>query len=252
MTAGSLARKTALYGLAALLAVLTGLFVWFPARVAALALPTGVTCDGATGTLWNGRCADLRIRNASSGAVAWQLRKWPLLRGQAQGVAEWTQRGSRLASAFDTSRRGVDLDGLRGVVDVGTARALPFWPQGIVAVWPPGEGRLRIDLDSLEIRDGQLVRIVGVMDADGLVSLDRERAVLGDHRLVWREGPSPLGELSDRGGPLELQARLRPLAGGVWQLDGTVRARDPAWRPRLMVFGPPDASGRHRLSVEWR
>ena len=256
------ARRPAIYGIAALLAALVGLFVWFPARLAARALPSGVACEGAAGTLWDGRCDDLRIRGGSAGAIAWRLRRWPLFLGHAQGTADWQHRASGVSATFDLSRRRVALKDLRGVADVATLRALPIWPQGIIDAWSPGEGRLRIDLAGLEVQDGRLTRIVGVVDADGLVSLDRERATLGDLRLAWRDGPVPLGEISDRGGPLEVRASLRPVTGvaadapappgGAWRLTGTVRARDAAWRPRLQVFGPPDAAGRHALSVEWR
>jgi hypothetical protein len=56
----------------------------------------------------------------------------------------------------------------------------------------------------------------------------------------------------DTGGPLDLKATLSLEAVPTWTLDGFVRARDPAWVPRLSVFGPPDPLGRHRLSIEGR
>ncbi|MFM7707529.1 MAG: hypothetical protein ACKO9D_05845, partial [Gammaproteobacteria bacterium] len=70
-----------------------------------------------------------------------------------------------------------------------------------------------------------------------------------------------VGRLTDRGGPLRLDATIAAVVmgdvadappGGAWRLEGKVQARDPAWRPRLMIFGPADTAGQHALSIEWR
>lgn len=253
------ARRAVPLVAAALAAFIAGAVAWFPARWATSALPRPFSCEQPAGTVWSGHCAELRHGAGSIGAVSWRLRAIPLLRGAVAAEVAWTHRASRLSGDLEVSRSRVLLRGLRGAADVATLRALPVWPPSLVAAWPPGEGRLRVDLGLLELRNGRLARISGVIDAGGLVSASG-RWALGDYRLTWRDGAAPLGELADRGGPLELSARLEPVAlegaaappGGAWRLQGTVRARDRAWAPRLAAFGPPDAAGRHTLSIEWR
>jgi hypothetical protein len=77
---------------------------------------------------------------------------------------------------------------------------------------------------------------------------------LGDLRVTFAGRPAaPLqGEVVDLGGPLEVRATLRLETPPAWVLTGTLRARDPAWTPRLAVFGVPDTQGRYPVSVEGR
>ena len=241
-------------------AFLAGLVAWFPARWATRALPAPYSCPQAEGTVWTGRCVDLQHGAGSVGSVSWRLHATPLLRGALRADLRWTRRASRLSTEVEATRARVLLRGLRGSADVATLRALPVWPPSLLASWPPGEGLLRVDLALVELRAGRLVRISGKIDALGLASAGGGPGILGDYRLAWREGPAPLGELVDRGGPVELRASLQPIVlaegagppGGAWRLEGSVRARDRAWAKRLMVFGPADPTGRHTLSVEWR
>lgn len=261
MTRSVTPRRAMLLAAATLSAFVIGTVVWFPASLALRALPAPYVCAAPSGSLWRGRCDDLRVGDATLGAVSWTLDALPLLGARLSGQVAWSRSGSRLAGLVDASAGKVVVRDLRGAADVSTLRALPVWPPSLLANWSPGEGRLRIDLKTAELRPQGPVRIVGSVDVDGLVSVGRERWVLGDYRLTWREGAAPTGTLTDRGGPLELVAEVRAATladatggppGGAWRLEGTVRARDAAWRPRLLVFGPADGAGRHALSIEWR
>jgi hypothetical protein len=254
-------RRAAFLAAATLLAFLVGAVFWFPAALALRALPPPYLCLDPTGTLWRGGCGDLRMGGASIGAMSWTLRALPLLRARVEADISWTRSGSHIDGSIEASSSAIEVRDLRGEADLSTVRALPLWPPSLLQAWSPGEGRLRIDLKRVGLQARRLTRIEGRVDVDGLVSLGRERWVLGDYRLDWREGAAPAGTLTDRGGPLELVAEVRaaPLAdatagppGGAWRLDGKVRARDPAWRPRLMLFGPADTAGQHALSIEWR
>lgn len=260
MSAASPPRRAVLIA-AILLAFLAGAVLWFPAALAVRALPAPYGCVTPYGALWRGGCEDLRMRDGSIGAISWTLRVSPLLRGRLAAEVSWVRSGSRLVGRIEATTAAIEIRDLRGGADLATVRALPFWPPAVLQAWPPAEGRLRVDLDLVDLQGRRLQRIAGRIDVDGLVSFGRERWALGDYRLDWREGRSPTGRLTDRGGPLALDAMIVAAAmadgagsppGGPWRLEGRVQARDPAWRPRLMVFGPPDPAGRHALSVEWR
>lgn len=254
-------RRAVLLAAATLLAFLVGAVVWFPAALAVGALPPPYLCVEPTGSLWRGRCGDLRMGGASIGAVSWTLRALPLLRARVEAGISWARSGSHLDGRIEATASAIEVRDLRGEADLSTVRALPLWPPSLLQAWSPGEGRLRIDLKRVGLQARRLTRIEGRLDVDGLVSLGRERWVLGDYRLDWREGPGPVGRLTDRGGPLRLDATIAAVVmgdvadappGGAWHLEGKVQARDPAWRPRLMIFGPADTAGQHALSIEWR
>ena len=257
---GDARRRRALPIAAAVIAFLVGLVAWFPAAWALRLLPSPLSCAGAGGTVWQGRCAELRHGTTSIGDLSWRLHPSQLLRARIAADIAWDHRTSRIISTAVARRGEVSLAALRGEADIATLRAMPLWPPSWVSAWPPSEGLLSLDLTEVLLRDGRLARIVGTVEVRGLVSAGRERWRLGDHRLTWREGASPHGDITDLGGPLELRARLRPddapgavgPPGGAWLLEGTVRAREPAWTPRLLVFGPADAAGRHAMSVAWR
>lgn len=254
-------RRAVLLAAATLLAFLVGAIVWFPAALAVRALPPPYLCVEPTGSLWRGRCEDLRMGGASIGAVSWTLRALPLLRARVEAGISWARSGSHLDGRIEATASAIEVRDLRGEADLSTVRALPLWPPSLLQAWSPGEGRLRIDLKRVGLQARRLTRIEGRVDVDGLVSLGRERWELGDYRLDWRDGPAPVGRLTDRGGPLRLDATIAAVVmgdvadappGGAWRLEGKVQARDPAWRPRLMIFGPADTAGQHALSIEWR
>jgi hypothetical protein len=254
-------RRAIALAASVLLAFLVGALVWFPAALAARALPPPYACAAPSGSLWRGRCDDLRVGDASVGALSWTLRALPLLVGRVSADLTWARSGSRLEGRIDATASAVEVRDLRGDAGLATLRALPLWSPSLLNAWSPGEGRLRIDLKHVGVQGRRVARIEGRIDLDGLVSIGRERWVLGDYRLDWRDGPTPVGRLTDRGGPLELDAAIAAATvtdaaaappGGAWGLEGKVRARNPDWRPRLMVFGPADSAGWHRVSVDWR
>lgn len=254
-------RRTILLAAATLSAFLVGAVVWFPAALALRALPAPYTCLDPTGSLWRGACGDLRMGGASIGAMSWTLRALPLLRVRASADVSWVRSGSRFDGHVEATPSAIEVRDLRGEADLSTLRALPFWPPALLQAWSPGEGRLRFDLKRVALQGQRPTHLEGRVDVDGLVLLGPERWLLGDYRIDWRAGPSPVGRLIDRGGPLALEATIAPAVmsdgavappGGAWRLDGKVRARDPTWRPRLSIFGPADTAGQHALSIEWR
>jgi hypothetical protein len=65
------------------------------------------------------------------------------------------------------------------------------------------------------------------------------------------EGAPNTGSLRDIGGPIALQGTVQ-LAHGGYELNATLAPRDPAntsLAQLLSLLGPPDAQGRHQLSI---
>jgi hypothetical protein len=231
---------------------LIGGLVWFPASLALRALPDPIRCAAATGTLWQGRCSRLVVQEALVGTLAWRIRPSALLGGRLSAQMAWSLRDDHLQGDLNATRHSLTLSALRGRLDFGTMRTLPIWPPGLNARLARTEGRLRVELFEGTRRGGRWVDLRGTLEGEDLAWQGPERWDLGGLRLTLGAHRPSVGEVIDTGGPLDLKAALSLEASPAWTLEGFVRARDPAWVPRLGVFGPPDPLGRHRLSIEGR
>ena len=233
---------------------LIGAVLWFPAGAALRALPAPWTCAHAEGTVWRGRCGRLLADGREAGEVAWRWQALTLLRGDLAATFTWSRAEDRLAGHALLSGRDLTLTDLRGQLDAGSLRTLPVLPPGLASRLSRLDGRLRIDLDSVEMRGGRWSALRGTLEGGSIAWQGRERWDLGDLRVTFAGTPAaPLqGDVVDLGGPLEVRATLRLDTLPAWVLSGTLRARDPVWTPRLAVFGVPDKQGRHPVSVEGR
>src|SRR5687767_11705965 len=66
-------------GVLAVLAFASILIVRLPASWFAGALPSDISCGQITGTVWNGGCGALAVRNAALGDLKWRLQPAGLL-----------------------------------------------------------------------------------------------------------------------------------------------------------------------------
>jgi hypothetical protein len=164
----------------------------------------------------------------------------------------WSLRDDHLQGDLNATRHSLTLSALRGRLDFGTMRTLPIWPPGLNARLARTEGRLRVELFEGTRRGGRWVDLRGTLEGEGLAWQGPERWDLGGLRLTLGADRLSVGTVVDTGGPLDLKATLSLETPPTWTLKGIVRARDPAWVPRLGMFGPPDPLGRHRLSIEGR
>jgi hypothetical protein len=233
---------------------LIGTALWFPAGAALRALPAPWACAHAEGTVWRGRCGRLLADGREAGEVAWRWQALPLLRGDLAGNFSWSRAEDRLAGHALLSRRDLTLTDLRGQVVAGSLRTLPVLPPGLASRLSQLEGRLRIDLDTVDMRGGRWSTLRGTLEGRSIAWQGRERWDLGDLRVTFPGTPAaPMqGDVVDLGGPLEIRATLRLDTPPAWVLSGTLRARDPVWTPRLEVFGVPDPQGRYLVSIEGR
>jgi hypothetical protein len=245
-------RRAAVPLLLCSLGWIIGVLVWFPASLALRALPGPIRCAMATGTLWQGRCSRLVAQEVPVGAIDWQLRPAALLGGRLSVHMTWSLEDDHLRGEIDATRDSLTLSSLRGRVDLATIRSLPIWPAGVSARLARTEGSLRVERFEGTRRGGRWVDLRGTLEGEGLAWQAQERWDVGGVRLILGADRPSVGEVIDTGGPLEIKAALSLVSAPTWTLEGSVRARDAAWVPRLGVFGPPDPLGRHRLSIEGR
>jgi hypothetical protein len=140
-----------------------------------------------------------------------------------------------------------------GLISVRNASArVLFDPQLPIAMPTGWRGRMELQGFELDLRQEQLRHLQGQFSFFDL--RDEAGRDLGDYKVIFAPATTPpfKGQLSDAGGPLELQGTLQLTADRHWDLTGTVMARagaDTALTGDLAALGAPDANGRYPLSA---
>ena len=225
-----------------------------PLAWALAVLPTGVHCEQATGTVWQGHCAVLQLNSPAaansplSGAtLSWRWLPWRLLRLRLAAEVQLQVAGNSIEALLQRSWGGWELldCNAQGPLD---HRLLPMAPVGWSGQWQLSQGRLRW-------QSGRLTALDGTLLASDLRSAPPQSLPYGSYRLQMpRVAPgAPLrGELVDLAGPLGVAAVLQISPELAWQLDGTVITRPTAPETlalQLQMLGSADSQGRRSFSV---
>jgi hypothetical protein len=244
------------------LGLAAGLVTHWPLRWATPLLPATVRCEAPAGSLWHGSCGAAIVAGTPLGALRWHLAGAPLLLGRLQGRIASEQPGLSVESELRA--------GLGGTVEARQLNADVSLDAPPVSRYTAGlRGRVRARIDSLKVSDRRIVAVRGRLDADELVQARDGNLPLGSYEIVFggeagapgtasqagepagTSGPS--GHVRDRGGPLEVEARLRLTAGPGYLLEGTVAPRaaaSPVLVRQLAMLGPADAQGRRSFAQE--
>ena len=223
----------------------------FPAMIAwRVAAPETVVAAGVRGSAWHGRADMALISEMRLVDLQWTLRPLELLRGR-MGV----RFDTRLDDGFVQGQLAVSASGQRMWMRDLQA-AFPLQPLATAAGYRGVGGQLSIDLAHLTLIDEWPERVQGTIGIGQLVISDLGRESLGDFTLALEgEDARVLGQLSDRGGPVEVQATLRLEPDGSYELAGRVQARNEATqelRQIIEMLGAADASGMRQFGVGGR
>jgi general secretion pathway protein N len=231
------------------LAFVAALVAVLPVRWLSFLLPDQLHCGSLQGSLWNGSCNEVSLRDGSGPPLTLQTLRWKLhpaalLRLTISADVSAKQQLGQLQASLSMHRERISLEHLSasGTLDHSL---LPVLPVG----W---SGRL-------EARDVTLV-----LDADKLLTLrgaaslhelnDGRGVPYGNYVLEFPPQPNApfAGQLRDQGGPLDLAARVTVNGDRSWQVDGTITARSGApvaVQERLRALGTMDAAGKYPLSA---
>jgi general secretion pathway protein N len=230
---------------AGLLAALVGLVAMFPARLAlAWFAPPGLQAWGVTGTLWQGRAAELALNNRSLGSLSWDARSGSFLVLRPTYDLEL-----RRPDGYLRTRAGFSLlSDRQQVKDLEAALELSTLPPAIV---PAGvAGQVRISLQRLELERGWPTSLAG---RAAVASLDLPGVILtlGPFEFVFPDQPGPpVGEIRSVGGPLAVDGRIELPEIGRWHFSADLGPGENA--PRELVeglafVGEDIGGGRRRL-----
>jgi hypothetical protein len=244
------------------LAALAVLVFALPASLAARFLPASIRADDFSGSLWHGSAGHLTFNGRSAGAVEWRLHPWSLLRLSAVADLHWVRIGFVADASANIDARGLTLRDVEGGGPIEDLRDL-----GIADAWG---GNAAFKFREIRVAFGGGNGAVLPESAVGDLSVSNlsspavaNGADLGGYTLHMANasitpGADATADLSDTGGPLEIQGTIRIAAGGrTGILSGTIRARPgaaPALRAQvdqLSQLHARDAQGRIPVEVEF-
>lgn len=243
-----------LIGIAAIAVAIT---VALPASLVARFLPPTLVAGDFSGSLWHGSAGRIAVNGRDAGALEWRLHPAALFGLTLSADLHWVKVGFVIDAAVRIDRQGFAARGIRGGGPIEDLSSL-----GMAAGW---RGNAEVSLDSLEGNFVQPLAAAGDIKVANLAAAQvADGADLGGYDLHFPPGAGGTdgnvsAQLSDTGGPLELQATLRYSAKertGI--LSGTLRERAniaPALAAQLQSLAqmrPRDGQGRIPVDLEFR
>jgi hypothetical protein len=213
------------------LAVVVVVIIALPASLVGRFLPASVHAEDFSGSLWHGSAGRLTVNSRNAGALEWRLHPWSLFTLGLSADVHWVLVGFVADAGVDVDRHGLTA---RNVQGGGPIEDLA--PVGAPAGW---RGLTNFKFSELKFKfdDGPvtLLTAVGELEVSGLSSPQvADGTDLGGYVLKFANGlitpdSDATAELSDSGGPLQVQAVIRfTPAQHTGLLSGTVKERPSA------------------------
>jgi len=239
------------------LIVLAGVVIAvLPASLIERFLPAQVRAEDYSGSFLHGAAGKITVNGQDAGAIEWQIHPFELWRLTAVADIHWVKVGFVIDGTVELGRQSATARDVRGGGPIENLRAL-----GVAAGW---RGTAKLSVDEIRSDFSRLQSIQGRIEVDSLSS-DRiaEGSDIGNYVLQLAQGAtSPDGSLtanlSDAGGPLEVQAQIHfspDTRTGI--LAGTLKERpeaSPALRNQLnslAQFKARDSAGRFPVELEF-
>jgi|HubBroStandDraft_1064217.scaffolds.fasta_scaffold18128_5 hypothetical protein len=227
-----------------------------PASLLKRFLPASVSAQDFSGSLWHGSAGTITFNSRNAGALEWQLHPSALFKLAIEADVHWVKGGFALDALGRLDGHGFSAQNVRGGGPIEALGDL-----GMDAGW---RGTAAVKLDEIKGDFSGVSAATGDIQVTNLAS---NRVAggsdLGDYDLNIPPGAvaadgSTTAKLSDRGGPVQLQAdiRLSPKErSGL--LSGTMMARAeaaPALRSQidnLAQLRVRDSQGRIPVEFEF-
>jgi len=236
--------------LAAVLTLVVGLIVLFPARIAYQWLsPPQLALSGISGTVWRGGADAVEANGIVFRNISWSARPLRLLTG-------------RLVYQVD----GAPVSGfIEGDVFVSVGRSVDLWADNIRASLPlqlfttalniPGlAGNSSLQFERIELRDGMPVKLDGVLDIANLVAPRVNRGSIGGYRIeFFSQSDGIAASVEDTDGVLDIAGSLELKSDRSYQLLAQIIAKPGApadLRRRIERLPAVDDRGQRELRIE--
>jgi hypothetical protein len=226
-----------------------------PARLGVdLLRSAGVQAGSASGTLWRGEVASLRVAGLGLGRTRWVLHPLSLLTGRLSADID-----TELPGGFIRGRAEAGLGGRLALID--TEAASPLSNLAPLLGLPIAGGEANASIQRLVVEDNWPTVAVAELRVGNLPlalpGMMPEPGAIGSFAAVFdlpelAAGDPLVGELRDLGGALEIDGNISLSPPNNYDIAGLLKPRDsapPSLTQGLVLFGPEDAQGRREFSL---
>jgi Type II secretion system (T2SS), protein N len=198
-----------------------------PASLLSRFLPAAIHADDFSGTVWHGSAGKITVQSRDVGALEWWLHPAAFLHLRAAADLHWVRGAFVLDALVNVDRHGFAAREIKGGGPIEDLHDV-----GVAAAW---RGIADIKLSQLSGNFSQLSAVEGDIVLSGLTSPQvADGADWGGYDVRLAPGSviadgTISAQLTDTGGPLEVQANLRyspALRTGL--LTGTLKERPDA------------------------
>jgi|SRR5579863_5094115 len=200
-----------------------------------------VQCTDVSGTVWNATCTGLLVQRQPVGDLTWDIHAGRLLAGKL-GADLVLTRANGSARGYVEAGLGQTLTARDLHVDLPLDPALmPQLPSNLT-------GHLHADIAALRVAYHRVRSIIGRIEARDLrLGIGGTAEELGSYQLTFpATGGTPVGQLGDLGGPLEVRGTLTLTPEPGFSLQSQVRPRPSASAELsrdIQFLGSPDSQG---------
>ena len=212
-------------------------------------LPTKPVLSGVAGSVWSGRADTIGINYRDIGALEWDLSLWPFFTGRIGGdVSLYLTDGLLQADTLLAGSGDAALQTLEGRLSLTELQ--PFLPMLPITLG----GVLEINVEKLVIPAGGVPKGRGVIVWRDAEMLAPQQHRLGDLTLTLSPGKNggTLVEVSDNGGPLQVEGSVEVDAKQRYKIDLRLGSVDKGLSQFLSVLGKRDSKGRVAVKLEGR
>ncbi len=234
---------------AGVLALLLGLLILFPARVAyRWFVPPELQLSGITGTLWRGEAGEGTADGFYLGHLKWRFKPLSLLAGKAGFLLT-----ADPVSGFIETGVAVGLDGNVSFSALDAALPMATFKNGIPSLRGI-DGSITLQFESVVLAGGMPVEADGTLVLSNLVVRDLSGSPLGEYRAVFQTGDNGIsGQVQDVSGVVDIDGtiQLRPDRSYLFSGQIAAAANAPsAMVQQLQYLGSPDAEGKRTFRFE--
>lgn len=236
--------------LVAVLTLIIGLVVLFPARIAyRWASPDDVELSGIQGTLWYGSAESASAGGVVLRNVRWIGRPWNLLTGRLVYRIEASPAAGFIeGDLFISVGSSITLSGSE------IRSSLPLQVLASVLNLPGLQGNASLQLQRLQVRDGVPVELDGTVDIDGLLIPAVNRTPIGGYRAeFFTQSDGISGSVEDTDGVVDIAGSLQLNNDRSFRFLAVVMAKPTtprAMQDRLRTLPQADDPDKRELRIE--
>ena len=234
--------------IAGVAALLIGLLVAFPARLAwQWIAPPGIALQDISGTVWRGGAREANAGGVYLTDVRWRFHPLSLLGGRIEyRVGAQPVSGSLEADLSIAAGGAIRLQAVTA--------SLPIAALGAFIEVTGLSGDVSLQVEQLVIDDGLPVDVAGRVGLANLVISPLAPTPLGDFEGTLETVDGVIrGEVADVSGVLDLRGSLELRPDRTYLFTGLIATRPgapAAIEEQLQYLGSADAEGRHRFGFE--